>query len=79
MKLPYNRYYTSSSNFEGGCLIALIIGFVLFLVAGIVGWVANLVQVFHMANDPVTGMFIFKCIAIFVAPVGAVLGWVGMF
>ena len=47
--------------------------------AGVIGWIANIVQIVHAINLPITGLFILKCIAILVIPLGSVLGWVGMF
>lgn len=44
-------------------------------VLAVIGWVHNIIDVVHMVNDPITGMFILRCVGIIVAPVGAVLGW----
>ena len=46
---------------------------------GVIGWVLNGVQIVHTLDMPITGLFILKCIGIFVAPLGSVLGWVGLF
>lgn len=40
------------------------------------GWIANIVKIVGIVSDPITGMFILRCIGIFVPPVGAVLGFV---
>jgi len=53
-----------------------IIIIVLWL-AGFAGWLMNIVQIFEMSDMVISAMFIIKCIGIFVAPLGAVLGWVG--
>jgi hypothetical protein len=47
------------------------------VIAAIVGWVLNIVQLFGMADGGITGTFVLKAIGIFVAPLGAVLGWIG--
>lgn len=39
-----------------------------------VAWVANIVKLVHIVNDPVSGMMILRAIGIFVAPLGALLG-----
>lgn len=57
--------------------IALV--YIAVWVAGIVGWIANLVQIVHTASDPITGLFILKCIGVVAAPVGSILGLIGMF
>lgn len=50
-------------------------------VAGIVGWIANIVQVINMmiADSPVGALFIGKIVGIFAAPLGSVLGLYGLF
>jgi hypothetical protein len=53
--------------------------FAVMWVASIVGWVANIVQITGMVIEPLTALFILKCIGVFVAPLGSVLGIVGMF
>lgn len=48
----------------------------------LIGWIANIAQVFiHMPATfaAMTPMFIAKVVCIFAAPVGSILGWVGMF
>lgn len=53
----------------GGLLIGAII------LGGIVGWVMNIISVIHTVSDPITGMFILRCLGIIFAPLGAILGW----
>lgn len=50
--------------------------------AAVIGWIANIYQVF--ANMPatfgeMTPLFAIKALCIFFAPIGSVLGWIGMF
>lgn len=40
-----------------------------------IGWVSNIVQIIHHINDPLTNMMILRWVGIFVAPLGAILGW----
>jgi hypothetical protein len=51
---------------------ALIV--VLVLVGG-GGWIANIVKLVDSNFDPITGMVVARAIGIFVAPLGAVLGF----
>lgn len=51
------------------CVLAL-------LGAALIGWIMNIVTIFHTASDPITGMFIVRCIGIIVGPIGAILGWI---
>ncbi len=61
-------------------MFGLSVGFTLLLwVLAIIGWVANIVQVIHLSTAAITGVFILKCIGIFVAPLGVILGWIGLF
>lgn len=46
------------------------------LIAGAIGWVLNLVAIAHTVSDPLTGMFVLRCIGVIFAPIGAVLGYV---
>lgn len=40
------------------------------------GWIANVVKLVGSSFDPLTGMVIARAIGIFVAPLGAVLGFI---
>ncbi|MDP3972152.1 MAG: hypothetical protein Q8P61_04480 [Candidatus Nanopelagicales bacterium] len=59
-------------------VVAVIFGIALgsaLLVGGVVGWVWNIVKLAEMGVDPLTAMFVIRAIGIFVAPLGAVLGF----
>lgn len=47
---------------------------VIWLVA-IGGWIANIVKIVDALSDPITGMFVFRCVGVVMAPLGAVLGY----
>jgi hypothetical protein len=53
--------------------------FSLFMLAifllGAVGWVWNIVKIIGTGFDVLTGMLIARCIGVFIAPLGAVLGY----
>jgi len=53
-----------------------IAGFVIagLWLAAIGGWVSNIVQL--VSSQDIGALFIFRCIGIFIAPVGVVLGYV---
>ena len=53
-------------------LEAVLVALFLF---GVGGWIANIVKIVGVFDLPVTGMFIARCIGVFVAPLGAVLGY----
>jgi polyferredoxin len=44
-------------------------------ILAMVGWAWNFIKIFQTFDDVLTGMFIARCIGVFVAPLGAVLGW----
>ncbi len=46
-----------------------------FVFAAGYGWVMNIIKITQSFGDVLTGMFIARCIGVFVAPLGAVLGW----
>ncbi len=49
---------------------------VMLVVGGVIGWIWNIVKIVQSGFDVITGMFIARCIGVFVAPLGAVLGWI---
>ena len=49
------------------CVVLVLIG------AG--GWIANIVKIIGTGFDVFTGMLIARCIGVFIAPLGAVLGY----
>lgn len=51
----------------------------LFGILFIIGWVANVIQAIGGAGAPITGLWVIKCICIFIPPVGAIWGWVDIF
>jgi hypothetical protein len=48
---------------------------VLLVLVGGCGWIANIVKRVGSNFDPLTGMVVARAIGIFVAPLGAVLGF----
>lgn len=46
----------------------------LLLFGGIVGWIANIVAIAH--SDVITGFTMLRVVGIFLAPLGAILGWI---
>lgn len=54
-------------------LYFLIVG---FLLAGVIGgWIWNVVKIVQSGFEIWNGMLIARCIGVFVAPLGSVLGW----
>lgn len=49
--------------------------FALIICLGVGGWVANIVKLAGSNFDPIPGMVVIRVIGIFVAPLGAVLGF----
>ena len=46
---------------------------VVFVGVGIVGWVNNIIALAHA--ETLTGFVVLRVVGIFIAPLGAVLGW----
>jgi hypothetical protein len=64
--MPYmKRLSTAMSN-----LCALFIGSI-----GLMGWILNIVNIAH-SSTIYSPMFVLRCIGIFVAPVGSILGFI---
>lgn len=53
----------------------IMIFYVAVFLAGVYGWVHNIVLIAHSDFGHLTGMFVLRCIGVFVAPLGAVLGF----
>lgn len=49
---------------------------VMLFLAGVVGWVMNVIEIVQTGADPITGLFIVRVIGVFMAPLGCVLGYV---
>ena len=57
----------------------IMIPVVILVLSLFVRWIANIIQITHSVSDPITGIFIIKCIGVIVAHLGGVLGIIGMF
>lgn len=53
---------------------AWVIG-ALVVIAGFVGWVMNIIAILHSDFGHIGGMLVLRVIGVFVAPIGAVLGF----
>lgn len=47
-----------------------------FLVLFIGGWVLNIISIANTNFDTITGMLVLRVAGIFLAPLGAILGWI---
>lgn len=45
------------------------------IIASFVGWIWNIIKIIEIINDPITGMFIMRCIGIFFVPLGIIMGY----
>lgn len=73
------KSYNSSSMTTGVALLLILTILVLFI-----GWVANICQVIAgmtllKSITSMSGLLLFKTVAIFLGPVGSIFGLVGMF
>ena len=48
---------------------------VIVVVAGLAGWVMNIIAIIHDCCTPLTGLVVARIIGVFMFPVGAVLGY----
>jgi len=48
---------------------------VLLVFVGSAGWIWNIIKMTQSSFDVITGMFVARCIGVFVPPLGAVLGY----
>lgn len=50
--------------------------FAAVILAGVAGWLMNIFAIVSAVSEPITAMFILRCVGIFIAPLGAILGYV---
>ncbi len=62
-------------NKKDSGLLVVGICMVLVLVLAIIGWVFNLIAIFHSDFSHVTGELIVRILGVGIAPIGAVAGW----
>lgn len=55
---------------------ALQLVMVAVFLLGVGGWIANIVKIINAGFDVFTGILIARCIGVFIAPLGAVLGYI---
>lgn len=55
--------------------IVIVLLTISVVIASVTGWVFNIIEIFNIANAPITGMFVLRIVGIFVAPLGAILGY----
>lgn len=53
--------------------VKLLLFYIVLLLGGLVGWVLNIIAIVHA--DHISGMLVARIIGVFVAPLGAVLGY----
>jgi hypothetical protein len=58
----------------GNSLIIICVWLVLAIIS-IVGWVSNIVKLYDLGLDPLTGEVVIRVVGIFVAPLGVVMGY----
>lgn len=45
------------------------------VIGGGIGWAWNIIKIIAAVSDPVTGMFILRCVGAFAFPIGAIVGY----
>lgn len=56
--------------------LAFIIAVAVALISGGYGWINNIIELAHSSFSPLSGLVVLRCIGIFLAPLGAILGYV---
>ncbi len=56
-------------------VLGTVIGSFIMSVALAVGWVMNIMTIWHTMDAPLTAKLILRCIGVFVFPVGGILGY----
>lgn len=56
--------------------IGVMLSIIALIIAGIAGWVMNIITIANTMGAELTGLFVLRVAGIFVPFLGAVLGWV---
>lgn len=67
------RFRNRFSNFGAIATIIFGLAFVGLIVAAFAGWVMNIIAICHLTAF--SGLAAMRVIGVFIAPIGAVLGW----
>ena len=65
----------ANASVDDGIGLGCATAFMVILVVGAVGWVANIAKLFLSLNDPLTGMFFARIVGVFLVPIGCIVGW----
>lgn len=72
--MRYGRSSKLESTFIGAGIIFMLM-YITLILAGIYGYVSNIINIAHSLGDPITGMFIARLVGVIAFPLGAVLGY----
>lgn len=64
----------SKINSSTGIVAGLL--WLALVLAIVYGWVANIITIAHSNFSELTGILILRCVGIFVAPLGVVMGYI---
>jgi hypothetical protein len=59
--------------------IRFLIGYIVLIIAGIIGWIMNVVNLFGLNAETQTTEFIWSLVGVFIPIIGAIYGWVTVF
>ena len=66
--------FTYRASSGTGAIVAALVYLVL-VIALVYGWIANIVSLYHSNFNELTGQLVLRIVGIFVAPLGAVMGY----
>ena len=58
---------------NGNALIGAVVA--ILMMAGAIGWVWNIVKIVQSLGYDLTTLFVARCVGVFFAPLGAILGY----
>lgn len=47
----------------------------MLLIVAVIGWIANIAKIVGALNDPISNLFVARCVGAIVMPIGAILGF----
>ena len=58
---------------------SMFLVYVVVFLAGVIGWIMNIVKITDCVFSPLSSEAVIRVIGSFIAPIGAVLGYIGHF
>lgn len=56
--------------------VIVVLLYIVLIIGSLIGWVLNVIDLLQTIGGGFTTLFVLRVVGVFVAPLGAILGWV---